>query len=199
MPRTKEQFENMRRATAEKIQSAAMKLFVQRGYAATNVQEIADLAGISIGLLYRHYKTKEDLFEELVAYALSGLESIIELFSTEASPKLLFQSFVHEIYTDITKGDELVNLLILMKQAFSLEETHAKQLVVTQLNIRLMGTTAELIKKGQALGEFYSGDSYEMAIFFFSAIQGLAEAKVALRERFVMPSEAIITAFLFKD
>ena len=55
MPRTKEQFENMRKATRDKIQLAAMKLFVQKGFGSTCVHEIADLAGISIGLLYRQY------------------------------------------------------------------------------------------------------------------------------------------------
>jgi len=48
-----------------------MQLFVQKGYDSTNVQDIADTAGISIGLLYRHYKSKETLFDELVDYALA--------------------------------------------------------------------------------------------------------------------------------
>lgn len=66
MPQTKEQFEEIRNKTREKIQLATMQLFVQKGYISTNVQEIADLADISIGLLYRHYKGKEELFNELV-------------------------------------------------------------------------------------------------------------------------------------
>ncbi|WP_335633118.1 helix-turn-helix domain-containing protein [Brevibacillus formosus] len=38
-----------------------MQLFVQKGFGSTNVQDIADTAGISIGLMYRHYKSKETL------------------------------------------------------------------------------------------------------------------------------------------
>jgi AcrR family transcriptional regulator len=66
LPQTKEQFEEIRNKTREKIQLATMQLFVQKEYISTNVQEIADLADISIGLLYRHYKGKEELFNELV-------------------------------------------------------------------------------------------------------------------------------------
>jgi AcrR family transcriptional regulator len=44
MPRTKQQNEQIRNATREKIQSAAMQLFVQKGFGSTNVQDIADLA-----------------------------------------------------------------------------------------------------------------------------------------------------------
>ena len=42
-----------------------MQLFVNQGFGSTNVQDIADTAGISIGLLYRHYKNKDQLFNEV--------------------------------------------------------------------------------------------------------------------------------------
>ena len=94
MPRTKKQFEEMRNATKEKIQTAAMHLFAQKGLAATNVQEIADAAGISIGLLYRHYKTKEALFYELVEFAIEGLKEISDRLQSDESPKEIL-SLIH--------------------------------------------------------------------------------------------------------
>ena len=39
MPRTKEQCEEMRKATRDKIQLAAMRLFVQKGFGATGVHK----------------------------------------------------------------------------------------------------------------------------------------------------------------
>jgi AcrR family transcriptional regulator len=36
--------------------------------------------------MYRHYKTKEDLFNELVSYAATGLEKIAEKFQSDESP-----------------------------------------------------------------------------------------------------------------
>lgn len=61
MPRTKEQNETMREVARVKIHSAAIKLFSQKGFAAAGVQEIYDTANISMGLVYRHYKTKDDI------------------------------------------------------------------------------------------------------------------------------------------
>jgi AcrR family transcriptional regulator len=199
MPRTKEQFEAMRKATKDKIQSAAMQLFVKKGFGSTNVQEIADAAGISIGLLYRHYKTKEELFHELVEYALAGMGKMIDLFESDESPKKRIHQFVHEVYHDMVSGEELANLLILMKQYVAREDMESNQNQVAGQNAKLLQATVKLIQEGQEQGDFRSGDAYEMALFFFSALQGLAEMKVILKNNFVMPSPSILQAFLYQE
>ncbi len=197
MPRTKEQFAEMRNATKDKIQSAAMQLFVQKGFGATNVQEIADLAGISIGLLYRHYKTKEELFNELVQFALTGLKGIVDLFEQDISPKKLIGQFVGVIYDDMINGNELANLLILMTQSFFSGVVNHKKNELIQLNAKILQVTASLIQRGQELGEFRLGSPYELAEFFYSAINGLAIMKITLKDNFTMPTPLVITAFLF--
>lgn len=40
---------------------------------------------ISIGLMYRHNKTKVDLFSELVSFAATGLEKIFEMLQGKES------------------------------------------------------------------------------------------------------------------
>jgi AcrR family transcriptional regulator len=190
----------MRNATRQKIQSAGMRLFVQKGFGSTNVQDIADAAGISIGLLYRHYKTKDSLFNELVEFALDGLTQIIQTFEDADSPKKLMTQFVDEIYHDMQDGEELANLLILMNQLFfSGAGANRKQAEVLEVNGRLLRSTAALIKKGQESGDFRSGDAHEMAVLFYSALQGLADMKVILKNDFVMPSPSVLTLFLFKE
>ena len=163
MPRTKEQFEEMRNKTREKIQLAAMQLFVQKGYGSTNVQEIADLAGISIGLLYRHYKTKEELFNELVEYSINGIKGVSDLFKQDDSPKKLIMQFVDIVYKDMVDGDELTNLLILMTQSiFSGAINHVENEIKKQ-DAEMLNVTLNLIRRGQEIGEFRSGNPYELA------------------------------------
>jgi AcrR family transcriptional regulator len=201
LPRTKEQFEEMRNATRDKILSAAMQLFVHQGFGSTNVQNIADTAGISIGLLYRHYKTKDQLFQELVSYAVEGLKRNIAFFESNPSPKKLMAQFVDEVYTDLVNGEELANLLILINQSLlagagTASKQHEE---ILQVNARLIDATAQLICKGQQLGQFRSGDAHEMAVYFYASVQGLAEMKVLLKSNFTMPSPSVLTAFLFKE
>ncbi|MDH3334597.1 MAG: TetR/AcrR family transcriptional regulator, partial [Gammaproteobacteria bacterium] len=45
----------------QEIADAAFKMFAEKGYAATRIDDVAKRAGVSKGLTYLYYKTKEDL------------------------------------------------------------------------------------------------------------------------------------------
>lgn len=51
--------------TKEKIDSTAMRLFVEKGITETTIRDIATAAGIAEGTLYRHYASKEELSWQL--------------------------------------------------------------------------------------------------------------------------------------
>jgi AcrR family transcriptional regulator len=199
MPRTKEQYEAMRMATRNKIHLAAIKLFAKKGFAATSVQDIADSASISIGLLYRHYKTKDDLFNELVSYAAMGLEDIVERFNSDLSPVELLQQFTLEILNDFKKDDEFAKFLMIMNQSSTIDDPSPQVQYLIKQSEAMMKQTAILIKKGQELGQFKLGNASEMAFYFFASILGLAMVKLSLGEQFITPSPNIVTAFLIKE
>ena len=199
MPRTKEQFEEMRKATRDKIQLAAMRLFVQKGFGSTSVHEISDLAGISIGLLYRQYKTKEELFNDLVEYSLTSIKNIIDFFEKDDSPRELVNQFVYQVYNDIINGEELANRLILMAQSFLSGAANPKQNEIIELDTKMLQAIAGCIERGQELGEFRPGNANELAVFFYSAIQGMAMMKITLKDSFIMPSPSVITSILFME
>ena len=47
--------------TRERIEKAAIRLFVEKGVAETSVRDIARAVDVSEGALYRHFVSKEDL------------------------------------------------------------------------------------------------------------------------------------------
>jgi AcrR family transcriptional regulator len=49
-----------------RIEDAAARLFAQRGYAATTVEDIVREAGVSKPILYRHFESKRDLHAALL-------------------------------------------------------------------------------------------------------------------------------------
>ncbi len=57
------QREKQRISTKKRIYECAFYLFETRGFANVKVQEIADAAGVSIGGLYHHYKSKEEIID----------------------------------------------------------------------------------------------------------------------------------------
>ncbi|UCF04492.1 MAG: TetR/AcrR family transcriptional regulator [bacterium] len=58
--------EDERRRAKELILSGAMELFADYGYEGTSVKQIADRAKLSVGKLYLHFESKEDIFRELL-------------------------------------------------------------------------------------------------------------------------------------
>jgi AcrR family transcriptional regulator len=53
--------------TKERIERAALRLFVEQGVAGTSIREIASAAGVSQGAMYNHYVSKEELAFSLFA------------------------------------------------------------------------------------------------------------------------------------
>ena len=76
-----------RRASAKpKIERAALKLFVDQGVDASTTREIASLAGVSEGALYRHYAGKDELALHLFMLIHNRLgEMLQEALTSEGS------------------------------------------------------------------------------------------------------------------
>lgn len=51
---------------------AALALFVEKGFAATRVEEVAARAGVSKGTLFLYFPSKEDLFKAVVRETVAG-------------------------------------------------------------------------------------------------------------------------------
>lgn len=54
-------------STKERILQTALRLFARDGYEAVSVSAIAGELGITKGALYRHYRSKHDILESIVA------------------------------------------------------------------------------------------------------------------------------------
>ena len=66
MPRTPEQYEQIRNEKKEQIKRAALELFAVEGFHATSISKIATKANISKGLLYNYFESKTHLLEEII-------------------------------------------------------------------------------------------------------------------------------------
>lgn len=51
--------------TKTELKNAARTLFLEQGYEETSIQNIADLAGYSVGSVYRQWKSKPELFMDI--------------------------------------------------------------------------------------------------------------------------------------
>lgn len=53
-------------ATRTAIEDAAIELFLEQGYHATSMRQIADHAGLALGGIYNHFKSKDEIFEGII-------------------------------------------------------------------------------------------------------------------------------------
>ena len=68
--------------TKECITDAALTLFSERGYTGTSVKNIADAVGIRDASLYKHFKSKQEIFDsivELINAHISGISAELGL------------------------------------------------------------------------------------------------------------------------
>lgn len=197
MPRTKEQNEHVRSVTKAKIRSAGLKLFSHKGLSGTSVQEIATAAGISTGLMYRHYKTKEDLFHDLVHTAIHEMKAIERLLDADERPSIIFKQLTDAMMHEMNKNDESAQYLVLIAHSSLKGDLDPEML--EKYNSELFERMANLIRRGQSMGDLCPGDPIQMTLLFFSTMQGLAMMKLSLKDRFVCPSAKMLTAYLIKD
>lgn len=60
--------------TRQRILEAAARVFRHRGYSGTRLSEIAEIAGMQVGSLYYHFRSREALVAEVMAIGLAQTE-----------------------------------------------------------------------------------------------------------------------------
>jgi AcrR family transcriptional regulator len=76
MPRTPEQFEEIRSEKRRLIMDIALELFANQGYTSTSMSQIAQKADISKGLIYNYFTSKEALLNNIMnelAYEINDM------------------------------------------------------------------------------------------------------------------------------
>ena len=81
MPRVSESYLEARR---EQILDAAEACFARQGLGATTMQDIADAAGVSYGVLYRYFPSKGDLFRAAMVVAQASRDARFEEAARQA-------------------------------------------------------------------------------------------------------------------
>lgn len=70
------------------IEKAALRLFLERGFAATSVREIAREVGVTVPTLYYHFGSKDGILGALVEGLVSDGENVIADLAARSGPRL---------------------------------------------------------------------------------------------------------------
>lgn len=94
MPRTEEQFKEIREHKRRQIMDSAIELFAEKGFDSTSINMIAQRASISKGLIYNYFDSKEELIKEIVH---DGFEKFFVEFDINKDGILTDEEFIYFI------------------------------------------------------------------------------------------------------
>lgn len=175
MPRTEEANQRIREERKEQVLWAATQVFARKGLSDTTIVDIAAAAGISHGLAYRYFRSKEEVFAAAVERAITGATKLVQ--AALEQPGTPFQK-LRWITEQILLGQQRrpeSSLVILHALTNETVPAEVREMALSQANI-VMNVVRQLIREGQSTGEVVSADPDELAHLYLSCIQGLSIA-----------------------
>ena len=136
------------------ITAAAIEVFAEQGYDGTRVDDVARRAGISKGLLYLYFKTKEELFKAViksfVVPKVNALKSAVE------SSDLSAEEFLRGPFLDFAKQIPKSPVKVLVRLLVAEGPKHPDLTAYYWDNVVSQGLAAlgQVIEKGVRDGEF---------------------------------------------
>lgn len=143
---------------------AALSLFVEKGFAATRVDEVAARAGVSKGTLFLYYPSKEELFKAVIHETLAGRfdEWNAELEVFEDSSAALVRYCLHSWWERIgmTAASGITKLVMSEAGTFPDVAAYYQQTVIQPGHTLLK----RVLQRGISSGEFRPMD-LDLAVY----------------------------------
>jgi AcrR family transcriptional regulator len=116
----------------EAILLAALPIFAAKGFDAVTTREVAEAAGVSEALLYRHFASKRDMYAAIqnvcVLKATADARRIEALPDTTSTLVLSIYAIMRNIQVDSTLNDEATNMPRLVMRSLLADGVFARQM-----------------------------------------------------------------------
>jgi AcrR family transcriptional regulator len=138
----------------QEITEAAFEVFAEKGYAAARVEEVAKRAGVSKGLTYLYFKTKEELFKAVVkSVVVRRVDALVEAVDTT---ELSSEEFIRGPLLEFMKHVPGSPIAIVIKLLIAEGARHPDLVDYYFDNVVAKGLTAisRFVDRGVERGEF---------------------------------------------
>ena len=179
-PRTIEANKHIKDNRKSQILLAALKLFTRKGYTATKMSDISDLLGTSYGLVYHYFQSKEDVYAELLEYAIHSIGNMIEeIRRSYNEPLLQIQNIICRVLKSVETEEASAYYYILVMNALVYETPPLSREAMMREAMASLSEIGDIIAAGQAAGQIRDGSPIDLALTCFSTIIGIASLKVS--------------------
>lgn len=201
MARNQEQNEKMREERQAMIRAEALRQFAAKGLAATKIKDIAEGVGMAQGLIYHYYPSKEDIYVELINHALDKMnEAVYNLAGMPEPPDVKIKMAISEMLKTIDASQDFNQTCRLIAGAAnsSVLPAAAQELIGKKRDIPYQ-VLAGIMEAGQVEGTIIAADPYELAVIFWTTINGLAIYQATRPDPIPMPPARILYNMFLVD
>jgi AcrR family transcriptional regulator len=136
--------------TRERLFRAALRLFGQKGFAETTVEDITNAADVGKGTFFNYFPSKEHILIAFSDMQLSKLQESVDQMREGREPmREFFRSMTLRMTEEPAKAPDVVRALLLANLSSS-----SVRDVMRERNTRSEGLLTQLIQIGQERGEF---------------------------------------------
>jgi AcrR family transcriptional regulator len=172
LPRTKQVNRQIREEAAEKILAAAREVFARKGMAA-KMADVASEAGVSPGLAYHYFPSKEAIFLALVRQLTRPAEELLAIVQRiPGTPRERLKRIVTAMLERRRKDPEFYQFFYQAVASDSLPEDLRDRIKEQSLSMREI--MQGLIVEGQAMGEIANDDPDKLASALLACVDGLS-------------------------
>lgn len=154
------------RSKHEELLAAAVRLFRQKGYHDTSMQDLAEAVGVQRGSLYHYIEAKEDLLWEIMDRSMRRLLEAVEPIAHSPAPaaERLREAIAAHLKVAASSRDELTVLHVELK---SLSPDRRARMLA--LRDRYESLFRRMVKDGVASGEFRPVDPKTVGLAILGA------------------------------
>lgn len=136
------------------IMAAGLRIFADRGFAATRLEDVAEAAGVSKATIYLYFASKAELFVAIVRdIAVPRFDEIEKLLDAHDGPSADLLSFVMDRLRDIATTTELPALAkIILAESHNFPEI--RTFYRDHIILRGFGNLSRIVHRGIERGEF---------------------------------------------
>ena len=172
--------------TYEKILSTARRLFVQQGYTATSMRQVAEAAGIGKATIYHHFPDKQSIVMALLQRNIARMDEALQRVHAESDPRRRIQ-VAAEASIDFLY--ESVDILQVARREIP-SGRDQMQTGFADFFQEYMDLLADAIQRGMEQGTFRPVDPVATARVLMTMIQGTFAMAYLINERAPSPEQA---------
>lgn len=158
------------------IQRAANRVFLEKGFSGSTIEDIAKMAEVSVGTIYLHFKTKDDLFASLNLATLGVLNQEMDkiLNNTQLSVEEKLLGAWDGLYATFHAEPIALRAILHFQLEESLNLLSPPLLAsINEVSKRIINKLALIFQQGMDQSEFMEANAMAMADFFWASFTGL--------------------------